>query len=959
MNSSEDYLEFKYGVSTYVDDLALIFPSQEALETGTKILCDINEYFGLRANPQKSKLLSFPNNNRQIELNMNGTIVKEAPNNQPVRLLRIWFNSQSGLKANIKIAVDKTIAILKLLRKRPPSPQRLIYMIRAVLFPAISYMLRYTPPQSQVFLMINGKVRKLFRQIMQLPQYYPSSLLHTTFLSNVPLLEAHVLRDSIAEILVALNSKHELAIAVMANVLRLQHELWVYDDPLAYPPNIDPRKFKNNLAPLKPLMRQYNLAIVNPSEDQHRHQSITRDRINSEHPLLVPPSALQLSADARNELRIQGKTHPADSENPWTLASTMILKPHIRDPAAHPVPAMDGHRGKYYNIYLLSGQFFVANRAYEINSKGICLLIHRHVREDGLHPCTDDGCPWRSTSPNSMYCGLRMYVDRLPLAVAQTSSLLNSRAPLYIGRRGKHATPEQVSLLLAMQSHYESRSERSAPTQDTAQAGLQLTIGNLGTWQGLEPEYWQPLLTSDARRSYPSTTPLEWLKRAHPLVHCPPSRIDIFAYSDGSLINRDTDQVSLTAATIIYDPFREEIASTAMRLPPGPASSYRAELWGIILAIGACPPHSHLTVHLDNQSAVHAADKKLSNFNIRKRIRANCNIEWHIIRTLTDEKNIAITFRWIRGHNGHPMNEAADKMANAAHNMAEAIISLQIDNHCLLADGRPLDHDFSPFLYKLPHVQSEILAANLLRKLHPNAVIAPDLLRRYYRLPKNRRHILGQQRKYRQLAAVTATFTHEADPDKIAMLTDEELNQLESTNTCPFCNRVISPAIHEASRHINYCSLPLLTGFDPPVAVQKAIMNYYRINNTDFTSFLAGLHFPVAISTFASFSTNRHSRKRYHILSDCVQHIFQQYAARSHPILDSHNRRPRPQISTSKRRTICSICLRDDCHCAPLNNFASCGLATAHMMGSLLGRHPSDSHVSCLLPMERGHSIPI
>jgi ribonuclease HI len=92
----------------------------------------------------------------------------------------------------------------------------------------------------------------------------------------------------------------------------------------------------------------------------------------------------------------------------------------------------------------------------------------------------------------------------------------------------------------------------------------------------------------------------------------------------------------------------------------------RMELMSVCVALEALKtPGCHVTVHSDSKYVVDAVDKRWIDGWIRRGWKNVKNPDlWK--RYLAIASKHHVKFKWIRGHNGHPMNERCDELAVAA-----------------------------------------------------------------------------------------------------------------------------------------------------------------------------------------------------------------------------------------------------------------------------------------------------
>jgi len=92
----------------------------------------------------------------------------------------------------------------------------------------------------------------------------------------------------------------------------------------------------------------------------------------------------------------------------------------------------------------------------------------------------------------------------------------------------------------------------------------------------------------------------------------------------------------------------------------------RMELLSVIVGLETLKnPGCQVTVYSDSQYVVNAIEKKWIDGWVRKNWKNVKNPDlWK--RFLLSFNKHEVRFKWIRGHNGHPMNERCDELAVAA-----------------------------------------------------------------------------------------------------------------------------------------------------------------------------------------------------------------------------------------------------------------------------------------------------
>ncbi len=82
----------------------------------------------------------------------------------------------------------------------------------------------------------------------------------------------------------------------------------------------------------------------------------------------------------------------------------------------------------------------------------------------------------------------------------------------------------------------------------------------------------------------------------------------------------------------------------------------RMEMLAVIEGLASLPAGSQVTIHSDSQYVINSMTKNW---------KRNANLDlWTRLDGLASER--AVEWEWVRGHNGHPLNEAVDRLAVAA-----------------------------------------------------------------------------------------------------------------------------------------------------------------------------------------------------------------------------------------------------------------------------------------------------
>ena len=153
----------------------------------------------------------------------------------------------------------------------------------------------------------------------------------------------------------------------------------------------------------------------------------------------------------------------------------------------------------------------------------------------------------------------------------------------------------------------------------------------------------------------------------HIITPVPPSG-PITIHTDGSCINNGSPFAFGGWAAILDYPQEQRRLSGKVE----PTTSNRMELTAVIEALKAIRSDwadAHALVHTDSNYVARGCNEWLQGWKARGWVNAQKKpVEnqdlWRELDALLMSRSVEV--RWIKAHNGHPMNELADRMAMAA-----------------------------------------------------------------------------------------------------------------------------------------------------------------------------------------------------------------------------------------------------------------------------------------------------
>jgi ribonuclease HI len=131
---------------------------------------------------------------------------------------------------------------------------------------------------------------------------------------------------------------------------------------------------------------------------------------------------------------------------------------------------------------------------------------------------------------------------------------------------------------------------------------------------------------------------------------------EISIYTDGS--SRGNPGPGGYGIVMISGPHRKEISKGFRR-----TTNNRMELLSVIVALEMLKvPNCQVTIFSDSQYVVHAIEKKWIDSWIKRNWKNVKNPDlWK--RYLQASEGHSVKFQWVKGHNGHPLNERCDELA--------------------------------------------------------------------------------------------------------------------------------------------------------------------------------------------------------------------------------------------------------------------------------------------------------
>lgn len=666
---------------SYVDDLIIFTPSKVAMQQCLDILHSFNTNFGISSNISKSHLLVLNDPIPDPPLNYNSDPIMPVAKSFVFRYLGVYFNGKGSFLPSIAKATTFLSSATSHLKSKFISIPRLRLLFQTVLFPALAYILQISFPSPQNCTKINQLIRNTFRHVYRLHRRTPCALFHSLHAFNIPVFEHYLLSHCFTNLQVGIHPSSPSSKYLIPFLASLTHDTLSYPFCLSNPLPILPPSSNHPLRHILPLMSAIQLSLPPPIKTVSQtfiplpYEFLSDEKIADtlrQHEI----SDLSFLLDQSHQL-ISWETYARSTQvHPSAAPSSFYeyLSIQIRTwspPATLPpthqltnVPLPPVH-----SFIWISGQvFYVSALITNTLAKPFVLVSHfiPFPSQSTWVPCNNKFCQYYKFSfSKKCRCRLQLpffftFIKYGPLPHK------NVHIPIPTHLLAEDVTPNIPQTIVTHTN-------------------------------GLLPLSVYSLLNSFFGGFSISNTHAVW----------PPALQTITVWTDGSLEHIGSASVSSTCAIF----FPSINASVTARVPLATISSSQIELWGIILALAACPSFSRVILFLDNKGITQKWTKN-SNVQPRQCIRTSNPFEWSIIRGIISLRHISLTLKWTKGHSTDKYNCLVDNLASTAHSLPYLHIKQVIYDHidCLF-----------------PHIDTILLNADPLKSLSHLLSLVPSL----------------------------------------------------------------------------------------------------------------------------------------------------------------------------------------------------------------------------------------
>jgi hypothetical protein len=196
---------------------------------------------GIKANPDKSHLLTINTKQQNISVNFNNQDIFQTQ--APIRHLGVWHEQEIGRKYNKHMVMEATKSFINRIIWKRTTDKQLNYLTNQVLFPKIEYLLNDVCLTRQECENINKKIRKLIKNKTGFASTAPNTLIHGQ--ANYKIFDLHYrqIQKHINDLTNRFSRKDSVGLLTRENIQNIQWFAWTHKDILNNCPKIWKKSF--------------------------------------------------------------------------------------------------------------------------------------------------------------------------------------------------------------------------------------------------------------------------------------------------------------------------------------------------------------------------------------------------------------------------------------------------------------------------------------------------------------------------------------------------------------------------------------------------------------------------------------------------------------------------------------------------------------------------------------------
>ncbi|KAI9188648.1 hypothetical protein H9P43_000069 [Blastocladiella emersonii ATCC 22665] len=591
----------------YMDDAVFYASDRDHLQRIVEIVDDFNRLTRINANPAKGAVLRMlskwdggaltggPNDPQNAPLVVRGVAVPWV--GKSFRYLGVFIDHAMLGREAANTCLAEARKGLALLKDRRITGKAAVYLLNAVFFPAAAYRSLFRVPSLAQLDRIDQSARALVRRKYKLPNTFPTAMLHDRDIIGLHSLADLITQQHVTDLCVMLNDPRPHGVPARYELGILQFQTQCAFSPLERP-DLALVPMSNQLPcvwfdDLLLLMQRRKMSIV----DRRRDYNLIVAGNCTPTVLVVP------------EMTVRGKKN---QDRVWTKNLIRWLPLYTLETLLeYPPDNDDGLVGRKYTLPMLRR---MATRD-----------VQQLVKEFRV-PLTDNGNARMNADDRDV---ARILIDVANRNHARITEISHGQEmyPPALPMDDDPPAPAGAPPLVFRHT----RPRPAAALADPVRAvGFQImpTPGNV--------------VVAYTDGSYYADRPgPEGVARAGSAA--------VFPLPDGYDRATRHDADCRAAANGVTDDDVGHIA--AAKLPPGPFSSTRAEIHAFVLAVSQVAAGTALHIYSDSQAAIEAARTQLSpTAMVRQRVRCASSDLWSALRLALRDRNVTVTFSWVRGH---------------------------------------------------------------------------------------------------------------------------------------------------------------------------------------------------------------------------------------------------------------------------------------------------------------------
>ncbi|PKY57447.1 hypothetical protein RhiirA4_449016 [Rhizophagus irregularis] len=190
-------------------------------------------------------------------------------------------------------------------------------------------------------------------------------------------------------------------------------------------------------------------------------------------------------------------------------------------------------------------------------------------------------------------------------------------------------------------------------------------------------------------------------------------------YTDGSfLASRSGSSPSMSSAWLALDDDGLLLESCSEVIPTTYPSAFRSEIYGLLSALKALPPHSSVVVNTDCASLISFWHQFVDKPFIPKLLRQPNYLLWLSVRHYFYTKQLSVTFQKVSAHSENLLNNQVDSLAKDAHFLPQPTFTpiASLEAPCIiLYDSLPVEDNIRHFFKSIYEARNLLSFSSLSR----------------------------------------------------------------------------------------------------------------------------------------------------------------------------------------------------------------------------------------------------